>query len=132
VKIYFVTKNKYKIDELCGYLEHFKVREHLSFDLRTVERAVQEILHRDINVIVRRKALEAYEDLGVPCVVEHGLTEQQAMKIDPPDNGKGGGKLDGRLWREFPISGFQLRLATASRPKDAENGSERPRAVYAG
>jgi len=72
VKIYFVTKNRYKIDELRGYLEHFKVREHLSFDLRTVERAVQEILHRDINVIVRRKALEAYEDLGVPCVVEHG------------------------------------------------------------
>ncbi len=37
-----------------------------------------------------------------PFVVEHGLTEQQAMKIDPPDNGKGGGKLDGRLWRDFP------------------------------
>ena len=39
-----------------------------------------------------------------PSVVEDGLTEQQAIKIDPPENGKGGGKLDGRLWREFPNS----------------------------
>ncbi len=39
-----------------------------------------------------------------PYVVESGLTEQQAMKVDPPENGKGGGKLDGSLWREFPNS----------------------------
>ena len=37
-----------------------------------------------------------------PCVVEDGLPEPQAIKIDPPENGKGGGKLDGRFWREFP------------------------------
>ena len=67
-----------------------------------------------------------------PCVVEDGLTEQQAMKIDPPDNGKGGGKLDGSLWREFPNSSFKMILATASRGRGAEDGSERPRAVYAG
>jgi protein gp37 len=66
-----------------------------------------------------------------PSVVERGLTEQQAMKVDPPDNGKGGGKLDGRLWREFPINALQSRLA-ASRGRGAENGSEGPRAVYAG
>jgi protein gp37 len=67
-----------------------------------------------------------------PCVVEDGLTEQQAMKIDPPDNGKGGGKLDGRLWREFPCKASQLRLGTALRGRGAKNGSERSRAVYAG
>ena len=50
-----------------------------------------------------------------PCVVERGLTEQQATKIDPPNNGKGGGKLDGRLWREFPINALQLRLADSRR-----------------
>jgi protein gp37 len=66
-----------------------------------------------------------------PCVVERGLTELQAMKIDPPDNGKGGGKLDDRLWREFPIKASELRLA-ASRGRGAEYGSERPGAVYAG
>jgi len=67
-----------------------------------------------------------------PCVVEQGFTEQQAKKIDPPANGKGGGKLDDRLWREFPTNALQLRLVTASRGRGAKNGSERPRAVYAG
>ena len=61
-----------------------------------------------------------------PCVVEDGLTEQQAMKIDPPDNGKGGGKLDGSLWREFPSSTFKMILAKASRGRGAEDGSRDP------
>jgi protein gp37 len=66
-----------------------------------------------------------------PCVVEDGLTEQQAMVIDPPENGKGGGKLNDRLWRDFPVNTLRLRLAT-SRGRGAENGSERLAAVYAG
>jgi protein gp37 len=37
-----------------------------------------------------------------PLVVEDGRTIQDAMQSDPPENGKGGGKLDGKLWREFP------------------------------
>lgn len=37
-----------------------------------------------------------------PLVVEEGLTTEEAMRADPPENGKGGGKLDGRFWREFP------------------------------
>jgi protein gp37 len=37
-----------------------------------------------------------------PLVVENGLTVREAMQIDPPTNGKGGGKLDGEIWREFP------------------------------
>ena len=61
-----------------------------------------------------------------PCVVEDGLTEQQAMVIDPPENGKGGGKLNDRLWRDFPVNTLRLRLAT-SRGRGAENGSERLR-----
>ena len=67
-----------------------------------------------------------------PNVVERGLTEQQAMKIDPPENGKGGGKLDDRLWREFPINALKLKLATAPPGRSVENGSERPRPLYAG
>ena len=38
-----------------------------------------------------------------PLVVEEKLTEEQAMKADATENGKGGGKLDGSLWREFPV-----------------------------
>ena len=67
-----------------------------------------------------------------PSVVEVGLTEQQAIKIDPPENGKGGGKLDGRLWREFPNGPSRKKATTVSRERDAENASERPRAIYAG
>jgi protein gp37 len=67
-----------------------------------------------------------------PSVVEDGLTEQQAMKIDPPENGKGGGKLDGRFWREFPVDAFQSRFDRTLRERAAENGSERSRTVYAG
>jgi protein gp37 len=37
-----------------------------------------------------------------PLVVEAGLTTKEAMQADPPENGKGGGKLDGQFWREFP------------------------------
>jgi len=37
-----------------------------------------------------------------PLVVENGLTIKEAMQEDPPVNGKGGGKLDDQIWREFP------------------------------
>ena len=37
-----------------------------------------------------------------PLVIEEGRTVEYAMQRDPPDNGKGGGKLDGKLCREFP------------------------------
>jgi hypothetical protein len=67
-----------------------------------------------------------------PCVVEAGCSEQEAMKIDPPENGKGGGKLDGKLWREFPVNRRNLTFVTAARGRSAENGSERSRPIYAG
>jgi protein gp37 len=41
--------------------------------------------------------------LNNPYVVEEGLATNDAMRLDPPSNGKGGGMLDGRLWREFPV-----------------------------
>jgi protein gp37 len=37
-----------------------------------------------------------------PFVAEHGMSEDRAAELDPPENGKGGALLDGRLWREFP------------------------------
>jgi protein gp37 len=64
-----------------------------------------------------------------PCVVEDGYSEEQAMAIDPPENGKGGGKLDGKFWRQFPIT---KDICVPNGRGGAENGSERPRAVYAG
>lgn len=37
-----------------------------------------------------------------PLVCEDHLTIEEAERRDPKTNGKGGGLLDGRLWREFP------------------------------
>jgi protein gp37 len=37
-----------------------------------------------------------------PLVCEQEMTPAEAAKLDPPAHGKGGGLLDGRLWREFP------------------------------
>jgi protein gp37 len=56
-----------------------------------------------------------------PCVVEDGLTEQQAMRVDPAENGKGGGKLDGSLWRDFPSSTSRTKATTALQKRGTEN-----------
>ena len=63
-----------------------------------------------------------------PLVAENGLTTQEAMRIDPPENGKGGGKLDGEIWREFPtarqMTGTQR--GWVSRQHDIERGELLP------
>lgn len=47
-----------------------------------------------------------------PLVVEKGLHQREAAAIDPTANGKGGGLLDGRLYRDFPKSlGFAVVAA---------------------
>lgn len=60
-----------------------------------------------------------------PLVVEDGLTIEDAMLRDPPENGKGGGKLDDKIWRKFPI----IRSETAEGARsigdeDAYEGGE--------
>lgn len=60
-----------------------------------------------------------------PLVAEERESIQQAMIFDPPDNGKGGGKLDGHLWREFPTNTRALNLAAVARGRSADNGTER-------
>jgi protein gp37 len=57
-----------------------------------------------------------------PLVVEQGLTIPDAMKIDPPENGKGGGKLDGEIWREFPSA---RRMTSATKGKVSLQHAER-------
>jgi protein gp37 len=59
-----------------------------------------------------------------PYVVEDSHSLQQAMQLDPPDNGKGGGKLDGRLWREFPAEAKGTVFAISAKERCAGNGSE--------
>lgn len=72
MKIYFVTSNKYKAAEISAYFKEAAKQYGLGIELCIVKTTVQEILHEDIEVIVKRKALEAYAYFGAPCVVEHG------------------------------------------------------------
>lgn len=65
-----------------------------------------------------------------PFIVEQGRTLQEAMQVDPPQNGKGGGKLDGRLWREFPVSTRKILMAAAAKGRGARNGNQ-GRALFA-
>jgi protein gp37 len=67
-----------------------------------------------------------------PAVVEGGLTEELAIKTDPPGNGKGGGKLDGRYWREFPISALRTKATAVFCDRRGENVSKRSGTVYTG
>jgi protein gp37 len=60
------------------------------------------------------------------------LKQWSTYKNNPAESEKGGAKLDGNLWREFPFNKSQSILKSASRWKGSEDGSERPRAVYAG
>lgn len=66
MKIYFVTVNDFKAKEVPHFLRG------TGADLHVVRRPIQEILNSDLSVIVKDKALKAYQEFGRPCVVEHG------------------------------------------------------------
>jgi protein gp37 len=66
-----------------------------------------------------------------PYVIEASQSVKQATRIDPPENGKGGGTLDGRLWREFPVSMAKTKCVSAVRGSTSKNGSE-GRALFFG
>lgn len=72
MKIYFVSTNKQKIDEVRDYLKLLKDKSQINIDLGIVKYDVKEILHPDIEEIVKSKALEAFRYTGFPCLVEHG------------------------------------------------------------
>lgn len=58
-----------------------------------------------------------------PRVVEDFCSVQQAMRFDPPENGKGGGKLDGQLWREFPIVRGKVNYLAVAKDKHAHDAA---------
>jgi XTP/dITP diphosphohydrolase len=74
MNIYFMTASKFKVAEVRNYLHYLKSRSLINPNLNVsiINQSLQEILHPDIEMIVRNKALEAYQVLSVPCVVEHG------------------------------------------------------------
>ncbi len=64
--LYFVTVNDYKLTEAKEYLKGTSIR------LEPVKFEIQEILHLNLDDIVRDKCIKAYQKIRLPCVVEHG------------------------------------------------------------
>jgi protein gp37 len=59
-----------------------------------------------------------------PHVVEDAHTVEHAARFDPPENGKGGGKLDGHFWREFPANGNKMKTPVAIMQRRDHDGSK--------
>ncbi|HEX8137578.1 MAG TPA: non-canonical purine NTP pyrophosphatase [Pyrinomonadaceae bacterium] len=74
MNVYFVTASRFKVAEVRNYLQYLKSKSLVNSNLNVsiVNQVLQEILHPNIEMIVRNKALEAYQLLSVPCAVEHG------------------------------------------------------------
>jgi len=88
MKIYFVTTNTFKASETRDYFDLLNARAGSHFALHVLEHQVQEILHPDLDVVVKHKALQAYRYLRRPCVVEHGGLFMDALPGLPGSLGK--------------------------------------------
>ena len=69
MKVYFVTSSELKRKELSDFLS--SESNDTTVDIAALNGDLAEILDHDIDTIVTHKALGAYSDVGLPCVVEH-------------------------------------------------------------
>ena len=72
MRVYFVTASEDKIAEVEDYIANSGAPARHEIELCMVRHELQEILHPDLERIVHRKAVDAYQHLFRPCVVEHG------------------------------------------------------------
>jgi XTP/dITP diphosphohydrolase len=70
MKLYFMTTNKNKAAEATAFFRQTDVKDSYNVEFRVIKYDVQEILHPDLNLVVTKKALEAYRYLKQPCTVE--------------------------------------------------------------
>lgn len=70
MKLYFLTENENKAQETEAFFAQPDIKEAHEIEFCWVKQDVQEILHPDLNKVVRKKALEAYRYLNRPCLVE--------------------------------------------------------------
>jgi XTP/dITP diphosphohydrolase len=105
-KLYFITSNKFKEEEVL------RVFKDTGIELIIIDTTIQEVMHIDLEVIIKDKLLKAHSILGVPCVVEHG-----ALHIDVLNRLPGG--ISKVIWDnvEDRICNFiqkdEIRSATA-------------------
>lgn len=88
MKLYFVTSSESKISEVSAYFDAMDAKVADQLQLCPVRHDVQEIMHPDLEVVVRYKALEAYKYLRQPCLVEHGGLFFEGLRDLPGPLGK--------------------------------------------
>jgi XTP/dITP diphosphohydrolase len=93
MKVYFVTNNTSKAAELEDYLAS---TASSAPDLQIVvfRSELFEVLDSDIDRIVTNKALDAFQSVGLPCVVEHSGLFMDALPGLP-------GGLGEAIWRSI-------------------------------
>jgi XTP/dITP diphosphohydrolase len=119
LKIYFVTANQYKMQELIDYEYRFDTQARFGVEISYFKRVLQDLLLPDIDVIVRHKALEAYKEVRRPCVVEHGGLFLDAWRSRDPGTAGLLGGIGQAVWNAVGegMCGFlrdgESRVATA-------------------
>lgn len=64
MKLYFVSNNQHKIDEVVEYLSQ-------SIEIAGFQKKLEELQSDSLEIIVRHKALDAYKKIHRPLIVEH-------------------------------------------------------------
>ena len=113
MKLYFLTTNRLKMAEAEHYMAWRKISEREHLELCCIAQDVQEILHSDIEKVVRHKAVDAYAQIGYPCVVEHGGLFMDAL----PGLPGGVGRI---VWEAV-----QDRMCGFLRPDDSRGATAR-------
>jgi XTP/dITP diphosphohydrolase len=88
MKVYFLSTNPFKIAEVEHYARWRRISRRHHVELCVVKQDLQEILHPNIALIVRQKAIGAYAQMGQPCIVEHGGIFMKALPGLPGSVGK--------------------------------------------
>jgi XTP/dITP diphosphohydrolase len=71
VKIYFVTNSEFKKKEFMDFVSTVPANRSANVEFAVLGSELPEMLDSDIDRIVTQKALEAFQRIGLPCLVEH-------------------------------------------------------------
>ncbi len=89
IKVVYVTSSRFKIEEnkvfvdQCKLLDGRPVRDVFEFEIRSVP--IKETLEVNLETMVRAEVVSAYQQIKVPCVVEHaGLVFEEYLTNSYP------------------------------------------------
>lgn len=85
MNLYFLTTNRNKWEEAKAFFEQTDIKGAHDIVFRVINYDIQEILHPDLELVARNKALQGYRYLNQPCLVEKsGLFFKQLPDLPGP------------------------------------------------